>query len=124
MSMFKADDTGELIREGGAFVRTSGVDEIRQDCSISVRVIRGEDPWDLAQGFPWFESLGKVPPQILASRLRAYIAARPGVLDVLSLEVVDEGNRRVSVPYTARVSTDALRQGVLVEDSLTVQLQG
>ena len=124
MSMFKVTDDGELVREGGAFVRTSGADEIRQDCSIAPRVIQGEVPWNLRAGFKWFSLLGKTPPEILASSLRSYIGKLPGVTDVVSLEVVPEGNRRVSIPYTARVSTSALARAVLVEDTITAQLPG
>ena len=124
MSMFKVDSNAELVREGGAFVRTSGVPEIKQDAEVSVQVFRGEIPFRLRDGSALLEYLGKTPPEILSSYLRGYIGARPGITEVLSLEVVDEGNRRVSIPWRGRASLDDLRQAVLVEDTITTQTPG
>lgn len=123
MSVFKVDSTpnNSLVRENGAFVRTSGADEIRQDNQVSVQILRGEYPFNELLGFDWLASLGRTPPEILASRLTGHFNARPGVVEVLELEVVDEGDRRVSVPYKARISEDNLRQALLVQDVVSVQ---
>jgi hypothetical protein len=124
MSMFKVDGQREMVREGGAFVRTSGVDEVRQDAEVSPLIFRGEIPWNLRDGSRLLDLLGRTPPEILAAYLRGYIGARPSITDILSLEVVDEGNRRVSVPWRGRVSLDDLKQSVLVEDTLSLQTPG
>lgn len=123
MSVFKVDTSpnNPLVRESGAFVRTSGADEIRQDNQVSVQILRGEYPFNELLGFDWLSSLGRTPREILASRLTGHFNARPGVVEVLELEVVDEGDRKVSVPYKARISEDNLRQALLVQDVVSVQ---
>jgi hypothetical protein len=130
MSVFQVDpSTNELVREGGAFKRTKGLDEIRQDHQVGLQVLRGEIPMDLTLGFPWVDNpftgdiglLGKnTPPEILGSRVRNRIESRAGTVEVLSLEVIDEGDRRVSIPYQARVSVDQLRRALLVNQTVSV----
>ena len=130
MSVFQVDATNELVRAAGSFTRTEGTDEIRQGNQVGVQIVRGEIPTNLGLGFPWFDDprtgtqglLRKgVPPEVLASRLRKRIEGFKGVVEVLELEVIDDGDRKVSIPYTARISEDALARALLVTDTVTVQ---
>ena len=119
MSVFATDATGALVRTGGSFARVSGVEEIAQGIQARLQLWLGEIPTATDRGMPWPELLAKgVPREILASQARAEIADSPGVLEVITLEVVDvgpPGSRRVEIPYTARVSTAALAQALLTD---------
>jgi hypothetical protein len=129
MSVFKIGPTNDLVREGGGFVRTEGTDEIRQGISTRLQIMRGEIPTDLSRGTPWLDLgaapalLAKgVPPEIISARVRGRVASSPGVVEVLDLEIIDGGDRQISIPFTARISTDKLAADLLVQDTVTVAL--
>jgi hypothetical protein len=119
MSVFQVDATGALVRDAGGFVRTEGLDEIRQGVQTRTLLLRGEVPTDLSRGFPWPALLSSgTPAELLASRLRTYTDQAPGVVEILELTVTEPDDRAVSIAYRARVSLDDLRRSSVIEDSL------
>lgn len=127
MSVFQVDAAGALVRENGAFVRTEGLDEIRQGHQVGLLMLRREVPWDLSRGLPWFDDpatgapglLSKATPrEALAARIRARLASRKGTVDITEFELVDapEIPSGVAARYVARVSG-----GKLVQDLLALQ---
>lgn len=121
--MFEASlVTGDMVRESGRFVRIGGIDSIAQDIRTALQLIAGEWFLDLTEGIPYFEDesnpaatavLIKNPNiQALRELFRKALLARPGVLDVLQLDIQRDRNR--SFALTASANTDLGELGPLV----------
>lgn len=98
---FKLDPlSGDLDRTGGRAATLAEAQQLAQRITTALRFHRGEDRYDLSNGFPWdAEVFGrKVPARATQERIRAYVARIPGVRVVDSVRIeVDESSRKMRV---------------------------
>lgn len=98
------DETGDLVRTGGKFVRATGADYMKQTTRCDLRFFRGEYRLDVnGVGVPWFQSI-----------LGKKTAALPAIRDILRSEVLKRS-------YVARI--DAFVLAVDAERQLQVAMQ-
>lgn len=121
--VFKVDPlTGDMVREGGRFVRIGGIESIAQDIDTAVKLIAGENFLDLDEGIPYFEDesdpaktaiLVKNPNlQAVREVFRGAVAARPGVRSVRQLDLQRVADR--SFALTLACDTDLGELGPVV----------
>jgi hypothetical protein len=99
---------GELDLSGGELNLVDGGEAIVQDVRSACRFIRGEWYADPERGVPFFERIFVKNPDLglVRAAFRDAILARPGVKDVLELEL-DYGPEDRSLSVTFRADTDA-----------------
>lgn len=125
MSVFQVDDSGELVRQGGGFVRLRGFEEIRQDVTVYLRLIRGEIPTRLDLGLPWLDLLGAAVSVEALEQLVAEtgVLSRPGVVSVDDVQVTLAGvTRLTTVSYRAVTSLDDQRRRAILDAETVVPL--
>jgi hypothetical protein len=125
MSVFQIDDQGELVRDRRGFVRIAGLEEIRQNCTVYPRLLKGEIPTrqDLGLDWPGLLAFGVTGDAIAQEVVERAILTRPGVVSVQDVAVTLGGAARTaSVTYQATVSLADLRRRVLVDGQLHVRL--
>lgn len=88
--------TGDLARTGGRCSLISDGEQVAQRIATALRLHRGEDRYDVDNGFPWLEEVlgAKVPPQAVEARLRAYCLTVPGVTSVDSVTLTRDKAKR------------------------------
>lgn len=74
-------DTWDLDVSYGDLTLVTGIEHIRQQVAISLRMFQGEWELDRRQGFPWLqEILGKkTDPTIIVARIRQIVLSIEGV---------------------------------------------
>lgn len=126
MSVFAVDESGELVREGGAYVRIDGVEEILQGVRTRMRLIRGEVLLDVLAGARYVGlALAKGTP---LQRIEAEVAEQallvPGVVSVDRVLVTpDYANRHAVVEIDMTASIADLRRRVPVSDRFTLRTE-
>lgn len=99
--------TGDLVVTSGDLVLVSDQDAIAQDLRMALRFFAGEWFADQSAGVPYFDQVLVKNPDTTQLRgvFRDAILARPGVKDLLSLELtLDAALRSLSVAF--KVDTD------------------
>lgn len=131
MSQFAVDpQTGALLRENGAFVRISGVQEVRQHLAIRWRLIRGEVPWDLSRGMRYFGSAPAIfadgtPIELIENEFQQAALGTPGIVQVSDLRATyDRATRHATIAIDATVELDDLRRRAPLHDSIAVEFVG
>lgn len=105
--VFKVDaTTGDMVREGGRFVRIGGVESIAQAVRSRLRLLLGDYFIDPQEGVPYWEQILVKNPSLSAVReiFRRTIVGTPGVDEVLQLDLTLSTERHLRV--TARCDTD------------------
>lgn len=101
--------TGDLaVSRGRAVLTTTDAEQVAQRITTALRFHRGENRYNLDDGFPWLDQVlsRKLPPASLEARLRAYVLAIPGVTSVDSVRVtLNTSTRKASITVTVNGST-------------------
>lgn len=117
---WKLGTDGDRVREGGRFVRVSGLDSIAQDIRCALGAIQefdadgepiGEWAFDFTVGIPYRRDILVKGPDMVRVRevFRRAIAARKGVTEVTSLTVeVEPTTRTLTVEFAARADLGQL----------------
>lgn len=102
------DDTGDLV------MRTSLASQAAQWITVALNFFRGEWPFDLDAGTPWYQHiLGKgVNDRIIRSVLGGVVRACPYVAELQSLTYTVSKERRLSFDFRAK-----LRDGTIMRAS-------
>lgn len=126
MSRFLLDTTTHLpVRQGGAFVRVSGAQEIAQNVKVNLGLVRGESWLDTTLGVPYFEEVLRkgVSPAALQGVFRDAILGSDGIVGITSLVLTfDPETRVLTVDYSATGSLDELAEDLEITDSLEIPL--
>lgn len=104
-----------------------GGDAIVQGISEDLKMFMGEWFLDLSNGTPFYRDiLGQKGSNktVIRSVIKARIAQRPGVLEVLSVDIdFDRSARRLTARWKARIA-EATSQGLITVGGVTFLLDG
>lgn len=134
MSLFQIDPaTFELVRQGGGFVRVSGLVEVQQGCHHRVNLIRGEARFAANKGIVHFETLDGppalyekgLPPGIIEGMFQDEIQAVAGVTRVEYVNLIQDDTaaqqRIARIEYAAGVSLPQLRSDVRLQENVELR---
>lgn len=110
-------EDGDLALAGGDLVLVSGQDAIVQDLRMALRFFAGEWFANQDAGVPYFEQVLVKNPNVTQLRgvFRAAVLGRPGVKELLSLELdVDPALRTLGVTFKVSTDLGELSAGVTV----------
>ena len=122
MSAIELDSTGELARGLQGYTRISGVPQIAQDLTWSVKLRAGEIATNITLGIAWFQLLeAAVTDAILGQKVQEFLLTRAGVTTASVDATIDGPTRVATVSYRASVSLDDLRRRtVQLSDTVSV----
>lgn len=131
MSRFKVDTSGNLVRENGSFVRTSGAEEIRQGVQERVLLIRSEAKFAQSKGLPHFDGFNEpsifekgFDSVLIANMFQREIADVAGIVsvDVLNLTQDDaqRAARKAQISFSATADLDDLLTRTQIDDSVSI----
>jgi len=128
VSQLKTDPaTGRLVREGGAFVRVTGAEEVAQHLATRWRLIRGEVPTDLTRGMLYF---GEIPAilskgtdtNLIEGQYIDVALGTPGIVQVDDLEgTYDAAERTATISIDATIGLDDARRRVPLHDTFEIR---
>lgn len=100
---FLLDDGDEEVIVNGDYVLATDAAGIRQLVSIKIRFFLGEWFADRAKGIPYFEAILVKNPRPIEVRevFSKAIASVPGIREVLSVSLEDQGNREAILSWEA-----------------------
>lgn len=115
--------TRDLVREGGTFVRTSGVNEIRQHVALRLGLFRGECPLAAQRGMRFIGLIYEkgTPPQLIENECAETILGTPGVATLADIEVTaPNALRHASVTWSGFTSIDDYNRRAPVHDTVAL----
>lgn len=128
MSQMRVDaSTGDLVREGGSFVRVTGLEEVAQHVRVRLRLFAGEVITNLTLGTRYFGLIFEpgTPPERVEGEITSVIIGTPGVVSVDDIDLeVDNETRRGTVDWDGTASLDDARARIPLHDKFSVSLRG
>lgn len=109
MTSIKLKTDNDLSIEDNKLVLIEGIEEIAQILRQRLRVFKGDWFLDTSEGIPYYEEILKKNPSPVTvdSLFKNEILNTPGVVELLSFELIIEG-RRLDLTFSARTE-----QGIL-----------
>lgn len=98
----------DLAFEGGDFALVDGAEAARQDVEVALRTFLGESKYDTQIGVPYLQVIFQRGTTLDAARfiIEQAILARPGIAEVLSLDVRrNNETREATITGRARLET-------------------
>lgn len=127
MTMFAVDaDTGDRVREGGAFTRVTGETEIAQHVRVRLRLFRNEIPLNLRLGMDYFGLVLVKGTSLeeIEGEFRSQILDTPGMVSVdqLTFDQTDAqvAERELDIDFNGTISVDDLAARIPVHDRFTI----
>lgn len=126
MSVFEIDESGDLVRELGAFVRLpEGYEEIAQGGVVALRLERGEVLTDQSRGVLYSGLVLEkgTPPSRIEGELVDQLLRVPGMAQVFDCDVtVDRATRHATATISAEGSLGDLRARIPIDLQVTLDL--
>lgn len=113
LKSFKFDEDGNILEhdfqldENGNLATVEGVEEVRDRVTARMMFVRGEDPFDLRQGVPWFtEILDNAATRPLQSRIVTEEVRSESLVENVRDVVLIRNNETGDVTYSAVVDAE------------------
>lgn len=124
MSVWEVDPaTNRLVRGPNGFERRSGAEEIAQGVDVRLKLLRGEDPWNLETGTRWLELILRkgTPEELIIGELTRRILTQPGMVTVDKIDATNTG-RSLVVTWSGTASVSTLRALQRIEGRTEITL--
>jgi hypothetical protein len=124
MAIIQVIPAGDLALVNGNFVQIDGSQMTRQSLIARFRMFLGEWFLDQREGVPYYRDILVKNPdrEVVRSVFRQVLAGTPGVLEILSFEVVfDERERTIRFSFEVQ-STDGVISVSPDDDAFVVRI--
>lgn len=102
--------TGDIDLTDNEMSLVTGIDRIKQQCAIRLRLFRGECFWDERVGMPYYQEILGIKPfrePLAVSRVRQALLGVAGVVDVVGITFdLNHETRALSGSFNALAKLD------------------